>query len=225
MEINLTSSTIMSYRDLMRTIQKLLYAAWGKDKVRFTSAYPKKTETEKISPPIITYTILSKTPGAFGKNTSEIKPRHRETLIVKEKDKEFPVELMGQTFDYKILFELWSEDGDSADELAERFQQFMFQYTGYLKKTGVMEILFDGMDGNADTSQWRGDLIKRNMVYHIRLDEVSGARCQMIEEIVIGTLIHDTAYNMLLNLYLLDSDSNREVLYQEELKITRDDDN
>lgn len=225
MEINLTSSTIRSYRDLMRTIQKLLYTSWGKDKVRFTSAYPKKTDIASIKPPLITYSVMSKTPGIFGaKNTAEIKPRHRETLTINEGGKDIPIELMGQTFDYKILFELWAEDGDTADELVERFQSFMFQYTGYLKKAGALEIIFEGMDDESGNAQWNTELIKRNVIYHVRLDEISGAKCSVIEEITISALLHDTSYDMLLNLYLLEKDSNREVLYEDRVKITSDDD-
>lgn len=224
MEINLTSSTILSYRDLMRTIQGRLYTSWGIDKIRFTSAYPKKTESDNIVPPIITYSIISKSPGAFGKNTNEIKPRHRETLKVKEGDKDILIDLQGQMFDYKVLFEVWAEDGDSADELAERFQQFMFQYTGYFKKAGVVEVIFEGIESGGTGTQWKTDLIKRSVIYLIRLDEVSGARCPAIEEITINTLMHETAYNMVLNLYLLDKDATREALYQEQSIITSDDD-
>jgi hypothetical protein len=204
----------------MRTLQKLLCTAWGKDKIQFLSAYPKQTEANNLVPPIITYSIVSKTPGAFGpSNTIERKQRFRETITVNEKGKEIPVELMGQVFDYKVSFEIWADNGDSADELAERFQLFISQYTGYLKKVGVLEILFERMEGESEGTQWKTDLIKRRIVYHIRLDEVSGIKCPSIEEIVIKTLMHDNAYDMLLNLYLLDEDKSREVLYEDQSTI------
>lgn len=201
MEINITSSTVMSYRDLMRTIQKLLYTSWGNNKVRFTSAYPKKATTENVAPPIITYKVLSKTPGAFGsKNTTELKPRHRETITIEEAGKKIAVEFLGQVFDYKILFELWSEDGESADELVERFQQFMFQYTGFLKKIGVSEIFFESMDSDSGSAEWKTDLIKRSIVYHIRLDEVLGIRSSVIENIITDAVVHDSEYHMIFDI-------------------------
>jgi len=211
----------------MKTLQKLLYAAWGKDKVQLMSAYPNKTDAQNISPPIITYSILSKTPGAF-KNSAEIKPRYRETIIVNEivkgEEREIPIELYGQTFDYKILFELWSENGDSADELVEKFQLFMSQYTGYMKKVGVIEVLFDRMEGSNGSGEWKTDLIKRDMIYHIRLDEVTSIRCSLIEEVVISMLMHDSSYNMLLNLSLLEADPSREALYGDPTETNTDDD-
>jgi len=212
MEINLSSTTVFSYIDLMRTIQKTLYAAWGKDKVKFTAAYPKKSETESIKPPIITYSVLSKE-AADLKGTQEIKPRIREVVKlvehndlnedVPEKDKrDIAVELWGQMFDYRILFEIWATDGEEADKIAEDFQHFMFNYTGFYKKSGAQEIIFQSMDSNNGSAQWKTDLIKRSIVYFIRLDEVTGVRCAQFEEFIVTASPYPSAYHMLFDIPL-----------------------
>jgi hypothetical protein len=216
MEIEYTSNRFMTYRNLMKKIQSLLYASWGADKVRFSSAYPKITETDNISPPIITYKVISKTPGKFGpSNTVEKKPRVRETIKIKDKNgNDVPVDFLGQVFDYEILFEMWDEDGDKADELAERFQQFMTLYTGYLKKMGVEALFFNSMQDDDDKTKWKTDLIKRNVSYFIRMDEVVGVTSPVIDNIDIGSIVYDNIYNMILNVYLLGSDPERENLYE-----------
>ena len=192
----------------MKTVQQVLYAAWGKDKIQFTSAYPKTSDSKDITPPIITYSILNKTPGAVGsKNTSEIKPRHREFIKIEdEKGNTTNVELFGQLFDYTILFELWAEDGEEADELSERFQYFMSQYIGYFKKAGVSEIVFENMDGTVGNPQWRTDLISRNVIYRVRLDEVTGIRCPSIEDVTVDAILHKTSFDMLLDILTRDDD-------------------
>lgn len=223
MQINLSSTTIMSYRDFVRTLKGLVTVEFG-SKIRFTSAYPKKTDADKINPPIITYSVLTKRPGAFGQ-TNEIKPRHRETqMVTNEKGREIPVTFMGQVFDYEVLFELWADDGDAADELVETFQHFMSKYTGALKKAGAIEIIFNGMDGDVGSAEWKIDLIKRNMIYRVRLDEVLGIRSPVIDEITINTLVHDSSYNMLFNLAALEKDESRESLYEEQGPPISDDD-
>lgn len=204
MQINLTSATISTYRDLMKTIQQVLYASWGKDKVRLTSAYPKKTEGDNIIPPIITYSIVRKIPGVL-KGSSEIKPRQREVINIQdEQGHTVPLELLGHLFDYTILFEVWEGDGDAADELAERFQHFMTQYTGYFKKAGVNEMIFDRMDSTLGTPEWRSDLVKRNIVYFVRLDEITGATCPVIEDITVDALVHQTTFQMVLDILTRD---------------------
>lgn len=223
MDININSSTIVSYRDFMRTLQKLLYAAWGRDKVMFVSAYPSNADSVNIKTPIITYSVSSKKAGSF-KTSSEIKSRLRDVIrLENEEGNEFSVELFGQVFEYRILFECWAEDGDSADELLERFQRFMSQYTGYLKKEGALEVIFESADGNESEFKWKTDLIKRNIVYYVRLDEITSAQCGKIEEITIATLLHDNPYNMVLNLIFAEKGIADESLYEDRAKITNND--
>jgi hypothetical protein len=199
MEINISSTVITKYSDLMRTIQKALYAAWGKDRVKFTSAYPQiNTEDKQLVTPIITYSIVHKTPGVF-KSDSEIKPRLRDSIkAVDEEGHDIVIDVWGQMFDYEILFEVWANDGDSADELAEKFQRFMFQYTGYLKESGVSEITFGSMNGDLSNAQWRTDLIKRNLIYKVRLDEITGVRSRSIESINLGAMTYESVFDMLI---------------------------
>lgn len=222
MIVNIQSPQIQNYRDLMRTLKQLLEAAWGKNNVRFVAAYPKSTDATNIKTPFITYSVVSKAPGEF-KSASELKPRYRETIFVEEKGKQIPIELYGQMFDYRILFEIWADDGDSADELVERFQLFMAQYAGFLKKKGVTEILFDEMTGDEASGKWKTDLIRRRIIYRIRLEEVTQIKCPITEEIVISTLLHDSSYNMVLNLVLLEQDPRRISLYEDQVTIKNSD--
>jgi hypothetical protein len=172
----------------MKVIQKTLYTTWGKDKVTFASAYPKVSETDSINTPIITYSLITKRPAEFNK-TTEIKPRIRETIKSKnlvDNDADLKaIDVYGQMFDYYIEFQVWAETGEEADITMENFQEFMFKYTGYFKKLGVNEILFEEANANQDTAKWRSELINRNLIYRIRIDEIVGVVCPAIENIEI----------------------------------------
>jgi hypothetical protein len=166
---------------------------------------------------------MSKVPGKF-KDTTERKARLREKTIIKDKDdKDIMIEFMGQVFDYSILFEIWADDGDAADELAEKFQRFMSQYAGYLKKLGVKELFFESMFDDNSENQWKTELSKRSITYYIRLEEVTGIHSPTIENIEVGTKVYDGPYNMLLNAYLTEKDPTRDNLYDIRSTISDDD--
>jgi hypothetical protein len=227
MQVEYTSNRYLTYRDMMKSIQKLIYASWGQKNIRFTSAYPKKTDIDCTKAPIITYKVVSKTPGVFGKsNAIERRPRQRESIKIKDKNgKDVTLDIMGQMFDYKILFEIWADDGDSADEIAEKFQTFMYQYTGYLKKSGAESVFFESMTDDDGSNKWNTNLIKRDLVYHIRLEEVTNIQPSLIDTIQVGEITYDSSYNMILNVYLLDQDPTREELYTIQSTMTNDDGN
>jgi hypothetical protein len=137
--------------------------------------------------------MVGKRPGAFG-NVSEIKPRVRQTITSGVTVDGSPlvgqaVEVFGQMFDYYIEFQVWAESGEEADLIAEQFQDFMFKYTGYLKKLGVNEILFTEAGSDEGTAKWRSELVNRNLVYMVRIDEIVGAKCPVIEDIDLGVTI------------------------------------
>jgi hypothetical protein len=193
MEIKIDTRQISKYTDLMKTIQKVIYSSWGKDKVRFTSAYPKVAPNDSIPTPLITYRMARKQPAVFGK-VSEIKPRVRQTIssgvtINNEPLVGQSIEVLGQMFDYYVEFQVWAESGEEADEIAERFQDFMFKYTGFLKKLGVNEILFAEAGSDEGTAKWRSELVNRNLLYRIRIDEIVGVKCPVVEDIDVGITV------------------------------------
>lgn len=226
MNFEYTSTRFLTYRNLMKQIQRLIYAAWGVDKVKFTSAYPKNGDVDNISPPIITYKIISKLPGKYGPSgITERKPRKRETIkVINENGKEIPVDLMGQTFDYIVLFELWAEDGDKADELAEKFQNFMTQYTGYLKKSGVETLFFESMSEEGGDPKWMTDLVKREVSYYFRLDEVVGISSSIFDSFEIETNIYNNLYSMKFDAYYFDEYHQRAKDTSDKETIDDDDD-
>ncbi len=197
MSIKIISKQISSYLDLIKTLKKAMYSYFGKDKVTFTAAYPKTSSANSIKTPIIIYSILSKKPGSYGRN-SEIKPRHRETL--KDENGEI-IEVYAQMFDYSILFEIWESDGETADETLDRFQKFIFQYTGYFKKLGVAELIFNNIDGKKsdNSDMWRADLSCRKVIYDIRIEEITGIKVPSIENIHLDTIVYENSFEMILS--------------------------
>lgn len=193
MELVLNTKTISNYTSLMKVLRSALIANWSG--VTFTSTSPKISPTESVPTPIITYILESKEPGEM-KNAKELKPRLRGTITVEDSTPDGgstsggAMEVWGQMFDYVIAFNIYGSSEDEADETADRFQQFMFKYTGYLKKLGVSELLFLSMR-NSPEEGTRANLACRTIRYFIRLDEVVGIKVPHVEKVIIETDIYE----------------------------------
>lgn len=212
MQINVNSRKITNMNDLMTLIKKLITASWGSDAVTLVSAYPSDTYSKELQTPVITYKVKSKVPGEFN-SVSEIKPRLREEIVIK--DTNLPIDgetlkVMGQMFDYYIEFEIWASDGEEADRIAYRFQQFINKYKGYIKEAGVDRLIFKELSSNDEESRWRTDLVSRSIVYHFRIDEIISAKIPAIEDIIIKEFIHDSTYDMIVDILIRESELSEE---------------
>lgn len=122
-----------------------------------------------------------------------------KSISLKKQDK-VVIEVWGQMFDYYIDFDVWASNGIQADNLAEKFQSFMFTFTGYLKRLGVSDIFFEEMTSDENSSNLMLNLVNRTITYRIRIDTVVGTRVPLIEDIDIDAFLHKTSFLMDLNI-------------------------
>ena len=209
--LNSPTRTIYGYTDCMYKIKQLADIYFGRDELSFTSAYPQNNEADNIKTPLVTYKLIKKEPGKFGKQT-EIKPRpmRGEPIKVSALNQvsgevaEITVELEGQTFDYHVLFEIWDEDPERADKRLEQFESFIKQYTGYLKASGLQELIFEEASGLSDNGKWDTTLNCRKIQYLIRIDSVIGAKVKTIQGIHLMLKVYHNQYEYYA--VLLDND-------------------
>lgn len=174
------SCTFTEFTDLMH---HLLKAAWGDDWGTFTEAFPNGLEPESVKMPVITLQVLSKLPGVVGKgNTREIKPRFRQSFPGMDDDSLLNV--YSQVFDYQIMFDLWHENNTKADKLAERFEDFMITYAGYMMSQGVGQITFLQMTGDDGRFPLRDKAVCRHYRYHVRLEKHIEVPISVIKEVI-----------------------------------------
>lgn len=165
------SCSFIEFTDMMH---RLLKAAWGDDWGSFMEAFPNGRDPENVKLPVITYRILQKLPGIVGKNeTREVKPRFRQSFAMVNPIEDGPtiMNVYSQVFDYQVVFELWEENNTQADLLAERFEDFMMTYTGYMMSQGVGQIIFQLMTGDDGRLQLRDKAVRRDYQYLVRLEK------------------------------------------------------
>lgn len=114
------------------------------------------------------------------------------------------IQIWGQMFDYTIAYDVWADTGKEADEIAEKFQDFMFRFTGYLKEIGVAEIRFEEMTTKDPPTNWRANLSNRSVIYAIRIDEVVSTTIPRIKSIGIETDVHESIYDLIISVATRD---------------------
>ncbi len=190
-EPNIRDLKIYNTQSLVNQIKKLCYSQFGADKIQIHAAYPKEAPKKT---PFITYKVKRRLNAQFG-NRKEIKPRHRGSFT--HKGVQFDV--WGHTKEMYLEFDIWGESGEEADQWLDAFEDFMHGVTGYLKENGVQEILFSESGSDSKSSSWKTDLMNRDIVYYIRLEDVYLVRQDDIKSITQTVSVEETMFDVLDN--------------------------
>ncbi len=174
-------------------IHRLLKAAWGNDWGTFCEAFPNGKDPENVEMPIITYRIISKVPGLIGKDGArEIKPRHRQDFDLTDVVDGGPekISIYSQVFDYRVMFDIWHENNTKADLLAERFEDFMTIYTGYMMSQGVGQIFFIQMTGDDGRIMLGDQSTSRHYTYQVRLEKHIAVPTAVIKAVIASVSVY-----------------------------------
>lgn len=188
----LTAQKSANFDDFTDMIKRMLDAAWGKNWGTFMQRFPNGRDPSNVDLPIITYHCKRKRPGIYGKGTQEIKPRFREYYTPSQQPGERPIKVnvYSQTFDYEVVFDIWAETNQQADELANQFEDFMMTYAGYFLSQGVQQMVFLEASDTTDDVSLKDNVVVRNYKYLVRLEKHVEVPISVIQE-VIGAV---TAY-------------------------------
>jgi hypothetical protein len=195
MNIALESQKFLNIGDFFRTLQACLAARFGKDALTFTAAYP-NTTADDLTTPLLTY-YYRQEPGTYGK-TVERKPRHAgdESVILPD-GRPATVGVNRQRFEYFTTFEVWERDGVAADELATTLRQYILSLTAYFQRLGLGDILFVRMDGTQSEHQWKTDLVRRELVFQIVLDEFTNLTSPTMLAFSVEGFVYRSLYHMI----------------------------
>lgn len=170
-----------TFDDFTSLIYQLLKVAWGSEwSEKFMHAFPNGTDPANVDLPIITYYSKRKKPGIVGKGTQEIKPRFRSYHDHEGK----MINVYAQVFDHQVVFEIFEETNAKADQLAEKFEEFMMTYTGYFMQNGVQQIIFLEQTDETASMEWSDSAVVRSYRYLVRLEKHVEVSTSKITEII-----------------------------------------
>ena len=174
-----------TFEDLTNILLRLLNAAWGEDWGTFCEAFPNGREPNNVKMPVITYTLEEMVPGVISNDgRREIKARHRYADI-QGPDAVGPraIEIYGRALDCKVIFEVWEENNTKATNLATKFMEFLDIYLGYIKSSGVKEVIFRRYKNGSENGAWRDDIVCRSLTYDVRLEHLFEVASDVITKV------------------------------------------
>ena len=156
--------------DFIKMVSTIITKATKERNVIFEpdeGARPRVDQSYQINKPHIFYKVVSRRP--YG----ELKPREREEVL--EKDDGTVVRkgrVWGQRFECIIQFDIMAGDYVTANNIAETFEELMFNYTSYFKRNGVAEIIFDEHLTDRDYDMYRQEMSIRSLRYRVWLEKL-----------------------------------------------------
>lgn len=176
-----TADKNCSLFDFIKMIENVVTKTMKDLNVEFV---PDENKTVALSPdieinhPMITYKIISRKP------KGERKPRVRENIREKGDDEENRVgEIYGQKFESLIQFNVFASVYDVAEQVMEKFEEAIFTYTGYFKKNGVSELLFEEQLTDTNYDIYRQKISVRNLRYRVETEKLIVLFQERIREI------------------------------------------
>lgn len=136
---------------------------------------------KKIEKPFITYCIKSREP------LKELKYRIRETVDeqVYAPEDQRKGEIWGQKFKCVVQFNIFTSVYTEAEAVMEKFEELITMYTGFFKKNGVGEVLFQKHFTDEAHETLRETLSVRNLCYYVEIEKLTVIFREKIKEIEI----------------------------------------
>lgn len=123
---------------------------------------------QSLNFPMMTYKLIERKP------KGELKPRYREEFKEVDLDGHTRIgEIYGQKFKCHIQFNIFASVYTTAEQVMERFEEAITTYTGFFKKNGVGEVLFDKQLTDETYEMARQSLSIRNIRYYVEIEKLT----------------------------------------------------
>ena len=194
-------------------------AAWGSDWGELSPDLKKGEDSSKVTLPQITIDINTRD---ISSGLGGLKPLLID--IVDELDeKGKPTRdaflIYRQWFDCIVEFDIYGRNSQEARQLQKKFENLLTVYTGYLKRQGISEMLFEREVSPKNSLNYDESVAMRCIYYYIRFESIIPIRQSLINSINIEigankistdkvkTLISNQSKSDLVELDFFDGDN------------------
>ena len=156
--------------DLVKMVDTLVSLTMKDEGVEFLPEEGKVMNLDAMKEfdhPYITYTIVSRKP------KGELKSRVREHIYEEVEDSTRIGEVCGQKFQCQIQFNIIASNYENAEKIMEEFETLMMKYTGYFKRNGISELLFQDQYTDKHYARVREILSVRNLIYYVEIEKLT----------------------------------------------------
>lgn len=169
--------------EIARILKNLCNAAWGEGWGELSTDLKKGEDSSSLVLPQIVLDINTKdvAEGMGG-------PKPKLIDIVKETDEEGNETgdsflIYRQWFDTNIEFNIYGRTNAEARKLQRRFEKLIMVYTGYLKRQGISEIMYEREVSAKFSLNYDEKAVMRCIFYYIRLESIIPVRQSHINSI------------------------------------------
>lgn len=168
---------------LAEILKKLCNAAWGPDWGELSPDLKRGEDSSSIVLPQITMEINSKDicEGLGGLKPTLVDIVKETTETGEETGDAFLV--YRQWFDSVVEFNIYGRTNKEARELQKRFEKLITVYTGYLKRQGISEILYEREVSPKFSLNYDQSCPMRSIYYYIRFESITPVRQSLINNI------------------------------------------
>lgn len=168
---------------LAEILKRLCNAAWGPDWGELSPDLKRGEDNSNIILPQITMEINTKDicEGLGGLKPVLVDIVNETTESGEETGDAFLV--YRQWFDSVVEFNIYGRTNKEARELQKRFEKLITVYTGYLKRQGISEILYEREVSPKFSLNYDESCPMRSIYYYIRFESITPVRQSLINNI------------------------------------------
>lgn len=180
---HVADDNIDDVEQLANILKKLCNAAWGASWGELSPDLKKGENSNNIILPQITVDINTRD---ISEGMGGLKPKLVD--IVEEKDSDGNETgdaflIYRQWFDCNVEFNFYGRTNKEARQLQKRFENLLTVYTGYLKRQGVSEILFEREVSPKSSLNYDESTPMRCIYYYIRFESIMSIRQSLINNV------------------------------------------
>jgi hypothetical protein len=168
-------------------IKETLDKVWGRDWGTFSDENPTDNDPSEALMPHITYNLVERTiAGEMG--------AAKRKFFDQEEDPDNPGHHITHYriwFNCELEFCIYAKTRREAMKLAQRFEIFMEDYTGYFMQKGVSHINFQVERSPQVSSEYRQDIPHRTVRYSVRIERITTVRSIDVTQVTTDVVVTD----------------------------------
>lgn len=179
---NYADGNISDIEQLANILKQLCNAAWGTDWGELSPDVKTGENSDEIKLPQITVDIntrditegmpLKPTLVSYWDEEDEQGNKTGETFLIYR-----------QWFDCNVEFDIYGRNAKEARDLMKKFELLISTYTGYLKRQGISEIIFEREVSAKNSLNYAESVPMRSIYYYVRLESISLVKQSILNQI------------------------------------------
>lgn len=177
----LANDNIDDIDELAIKIKLLLNSICGEKWGEFGPEFKESDNPEKIILPQITYDTLTR----VFPDKRPIKPVLTDTVteVVNGQETGDHFQLYRIWFNYFVEFNIFGTSSLEARKIAKKFETILWTYAGFLKQSGISEMLFMEEIHPTESTSFREDIPMRTLHYMFRIERINVVRASTLRKI------------------------------------------